>query len=128
MHFSAAHRLWVEGLSAEENHRIFGDCSRLHGHNYTLEVTFAGEPDPRTGMVIHLSELDKIVKDRVMNRLDHRNIDEDVDDFKGTLSTVEMLARYVWKNLEGAVPGARLHRVRIWEDPDSFADYLGEGR
>ena len=128
MEFSAAHRLWAEGLSAEENRRIFGDCSRLHGHNYTLEVTVAGEPDPKTGMVIHLSELDGIVKDRVMRRLDHRNIDEDVEDFKGTLSTVEMLARYVWKHLEGAVPGVRLHRVRIWEDPDSFADYLGEGR
>ena len=126
MDFSAAHRLWVEGLSAEENRRIFGDCSRLHGHNYTLEVTVAGEPDPKTGMVIHLSELDRIVKDRVMRRLDHRNIDEDVEDFKGKLSTVEVLTRYVWAHLEGAVPRARLHRVRIWEDPDSFADYFGE--
>jgi 6-pyruvoyltetrahydropterin/6-carboxytetrahydropterin synthase len=128
MDFSAGHRLWVEGLSAEENRRIYGECSRLHGHNYTLEATFAGEPDPRTGMVVNFSELDGIIRDRVLSRLDHRNIDQDVEDFKGTASTVEMLTRYVWKHLEGAVPNARLHRIRIWEDPESFADYYGEER
>jgi 6-pyruvoyltetrahydropterin/6-carboxytetrahydropterin synthase len=119
--------LWVGGLSEEENQKIFGDCSRLHGHNYTLEVTVAGEPDPKTGMVIHFSQIDDIVRDRVLRRLDHRHLDE-VEDFKGMASTVEMLTRYVWKHLDGAIPGVRLHRVRIWEDPGSFADYYGEGR
>jgi 6-pyruvoyltetrahydropterin/6-carboxytetrahydropterin synthase len=127
LYFSAAHRLRVEGLSEEENRRVFGECARLHGHNYVLEATFAGEPDPRTGMIIHLSDLDAIVRDRVIRELDHRNLDEDVAEFKTAASTVEMLARYVWKRLEGAVPGAGLHRVRIWEDPDSCADYYGEG-
>lgn len=126
LEFSSAHCLRVEGLPADENRRIFGDCSRLHGHNYTLEVTVAGEPDAKTGMVIHFSELDRIIKDHVLSRLDHRNID-DVEDFRGTASTVEMLTRYVWKHLDGAVPGARLHRVRLWEDQGSFADYYGEG-
>lgn len=126
--FSSAHRLRVDGLGAEENRRIFGDCSRLHGHNYTLEATFAGEPDPKTGMVVHFSKLDDIIRARVLSRLDHHNIDDDVEDFKGTPSTVEMLARYVWKHLDGAVPGARLHRVRIWEDPGSYVDYYGEGQ
>lgn len=128
LYFCAAHRLYVDGLSAEENHRIFGDCARLHGHNYVLEVTFAGKPDPKTGMVIHLSELDAIVKDRVIDRLDHRNLNEDVEEFKTTASTVEMIAKYVWGRLRGAVPGAKLHRVRIWEDHESFADYCGEER
>ena len=128
LYFCAAHRLYVDGLSAEENRRIFGDCSRLHGHNYVLEVTFAGEPDPKTGMVIHLSELDAIVKDRVIDRLDHRNLNEDVEEFKTTPSTVEMIAKYVWGRLRGAVPGAKLHLVRIWEDQESFADYCGEER
>jgi 6-pyruvoyltetrahydropterin/6-carboxytetrahydropterin synthase len=128
LYFCAAHRLRVDGLSPEENHRIFGECSRLHGHNYALEVTFAGEPDPGTGMVIHLSELDGIVKGRVIDRLDHRNLNEDVEEFKSVPSTVEMLAKYVWEHLRGAVPGAKLHRVRIWEDHESFADYYGEGR
>ena len=126
--FSAAHQLRVEGLSDEENRRIFGECSRLHGHNYVLEVTIAGEPDPRTGMVINLFELDAIVKDRVIARLDHRNLNEDVEEFKTTASTVEMIAKYVWERLRGAVPGARLHRVRVWEDQESFADYCGEER
>jgi len=126
--FSAAHQLRVEGLSDEENRRIFGECSRLHGHNYVLEVTIAGEPDPRTGMVINLFELDAIVKDRVIARLDHRNLNEDVEEFKTTASTVEMIAKYVWERLHGAVPEARLHRVRVWEDQESFADYCGEER
>ena len=128
LYFCAAHRLYVDGLSAEENRRIFGDCSRLHGHNYVLEVTFAGKPDPKTGMVIHLSELDAIVKDRVIDRLDHRDLNEDVEEFKTTPSTVEMIAKYVWGRLRGAVPGAKLHLVRIWEDQESFADYCGEER
>ena len=126
--FSAAHQLRVEGLSDEENRRIFGECSRLHGHNYVLEVTIAGEPDPRTGMVINLFELDAIVKDRVIARLDHRTLHEDVEEFKTTASTVEMIAKYVWERLHGAVPEARLHRVRVWEDQESFADYCGEER
>ncbi len=91
-------------------------------------VTYAGEPDPKTGMVVHFSELDAIVKDRVIARLDHRNLNEDVEEFKTTPSTVEMIAKYVWERLHGAVPGAALHRVRIWEDQESFADYRGEER
>ena len=126
LYFSAAHRLHADGMSEEENRRIFGECARLHGHNYVLDVTFSGEPDARTGMIIHLSDLDAIVRDRVIRELDHRNIDVDVVEFKNVASTVEMLARYVWKRLEGAVPGATLHRVRLWEDPESFADYYGE--
>jgi 6-pyruvoyltetrahydropterin/6-carboxytetrahydropterin synthase len=126
LYFSAAHRLRGKGMSEEENRRIFGECARLHGHNYVLEVTFAGEPDARTGMIIHLSELDAIVRERVIRELDHRNLDEDVPEFKSVASTAEMLARYAWGRLEDAVPGAALHRVRIWEDPESFADYYGE--
>lgn len=128
LYFSAAHRLRADGLSDEENSRVFGDCSRFHGHNYVLEVTVAGEPDPKTGMVIHFSELDAIVKDRVIASLDHRNLNQDVEEFKTTPSTVEVIAKYVWERLHGAVPGARLHRVRIWEDQESFADYCGEER
>jgi 6-pyruvoyltetrahydropterin/6-carboxytetrahydropterin synthase len=126
LYFCAAHRLHADGMTDEENRRVFGECARLHGHNYVLEVTFAGEPDSRTGMIIHLSDLDAIVRDRVIRELDHRNLDEDVAEFRTAASTVEMLTRYVWKRLEGAVPGAELHRVRIWEDPESFADYYGD--
>lgn len=126
LYFSAAHRLYAEGFSDEENRRVFGECSRFHGHNYVLEVTYAGEPDPKTGMVVNFSELDRIVKDRVISRLDHRNLNEDVEEFTTIPSTVEMIAKYVWERLRGAVPGAKLHRVRVWEDQESFTDYCGE--
>ncbi len=128
LYFSAAHRLGVEGFSDEENRRVFGECSRLHGHNYVLEVTVAGEPDPETGMVINFSDLDAIVRERVIAVLDHKNLNDDVERFKTTPSTVEMIAKYVWQRLHGAVPGATLQRVRIWEDQESFADYFGEER
>jgi len=128
LYFSAAHRLGVDGFSDEENRRIFGECSRLHGHNYVLEVTVAGTPDSETGMVINFSELDAIVKKRVIAVLDHKNLNDDVDEFKTTPSTVELIAKYVWERLDGAVGGARLHRVRVWEDQESFADYRGKER
>jgi len=123
--FSAGHRLWIEGLSEEENRRVFGECSHQHGHNYTLEVTLSGEPDPKTGMIVHFSDLDRIVRERVLSRLDHRSLDDEVPEIRGRPSTVETLARFIWEQLENCVPGARLHRVRLWEDPDSFADYYG---
>jgi len=126
LHFCAAHRLYDPSLSAEANRKCFGECTNLHGHNYTLELTFAGEPDEKTGMVVHLSELDRIAKERVVNALDHRYLNEDVDVFKDVVPTIEMLARFVWDRLDGAVAGARLHRVRLNEDNVCFADYYGE--
>ncbi len=126
MHFCAAHRLYDDSLSPEENRERFGECVNLHGHSYVLEVTFAGNPDEKTGMVVHLSELDAITKERVVRRLDHKYLNEDVDVFRDVVPTVEMLAKYVWERLEGAVPGARLHQVRIHEDNLFYADYYGK--
>jgi 6-pyruvoyltetrahydropterin/6-carboxytetrahydropterin synthase len=126
IHFCAAHRLYDASLSAEANRERFGECVNLHGHSYTLEVTFAGEPDKETGMVIHLSELDAIAKERAVNLLDHKNLNEDVDVFSDVVPTVEMLAKFIWERLEGAVPGARLHHIRVLEDNSVFADYYGE--
>lgn len=128
MRFCAAHRLYDESLSPEENTERFGECVNLHGHSYVLEVTFAGEPDEKTGMVIHLSRLDDIVRKRVISRLDHKYLNEDVDVFHDVVPTIEMLVRYVWDRLESALPGVTLHRVRIEEDEEFFADYYGEGR
>lgn len=128
VHFCAAHRLYDPAISPEENERRFGECVNLHGHSYTLEVTFGGEPDERTGMVIHLSDLDALIKNRVVNQLDHKHLNADVAIFKDVVPTVEMLARFVWDRLDGAVEGARLHHVRLLEDDSFFADYYGEGR
>lgn len=127
LHFCAAHRLYDPSLTDEENRDRFGECVNLHGHNYQLEVTFAGEPDPKTGMVMHLSQLDEVVKARVVSELDHKNLGEDVAVFKDVVPTLEMLAKYAWDRLaDGAVPGATLHRVRVSEDDRFFADYFGE--
>lgn len=125
-HFCAAHRLYDEALSQEANREQFGECVSLHGHNYVLEVTFAGTPDPRTGMVIHLSRLDELVKARVVNLLDHKYLNEDVTYFRSVPPTAEMIARFAWERLEGSVPDARLHRVRVYTDEWMFADYCGE--
>ena len=126
IHFCAAHRLYDEALSAEANRELFGECVSLHGHNYVLEVTFAGNPDPRAGMVIHLSRLDELVKDRVVNLLDHKYLNEDVTYFRAVAPTAEMIARFAWERLDGAVPDARLHRIRVYTDEWMFADYYGE--
>jgi len=126
VNFCAAHRLYDPSISREDNEERFGECTHLHGHNYTLEVTFAGDPDTRTGMVVHLTELDRIAKERVVDALDHRHLNEDVEVFKDVVPTIEMLAKYIWSRLDGAVPGAKLHRVRLNEDDRCFADYYGE--
>jgi 6-pyruvoyltetrahydropterin/6-carboxytetrahydropterin synthase len=128
LYFCAAHRLYDDSLSPEENKDRFGSCTNVHGHNYVLEVTVAGEVDAHTGMVIHLSDLDSIVRERVIDRLDHKNLNEDVEEFRVVPPTAEIIAKYVWDRLEGAVNGARLHRVRVHEDHVSYADYYGEGR
>ncbi|MFQ5511063.1 MAG: 6-carboxytetrahydropterin synthase [Candidatus Krumholzibacteriia bacterium] len=126
IHFCAAHRLYDQSLSPQENRERFGECVNLHGHSYVLEVTFAGEPDERTGMVVHLSKLDAIASERVVRHLDHKYLNEDVAVFKDVVPTVEMLAKYVWEQLDGAVPGARLYHVRLHEDDMFFADYDGD--
>lgn len=126
IYFCAAHRLHDPALSPEENRERFGECVNLHGHNYELEVTLAGDPDDRTGMVVHLSELDAIAKSRVVDHLDHKYLNEDVVMFKDVVPTLEMLAKYVWSRLADAVPGATLHRVRLIEDNRFYADYYGE--
>lgn len=127
--FSAAHFYWVEGWSAEENARVFGKCANRqgHGHNYTLEVTVAGEIDPVTGFVVDLKELKEILEREVISVYDHRHLNLEVEEFKTMLPTTENIAVAVWRRLVGKVPGARLHRVRVWEMADLFADFYGEG-
>ena len=126
MYFSAAHRLYDERLSPAENEKRFGSCANMHGHNFLLEVTYAGEPNEETGMLVHLSDLDASVKKRVITELDHKNLNEDVAVFKDVVPTTENVARYLWERLSDAIPGARLHRVRLHEDHSLFVDFYGE--
>jgi len=126
--FSAAHFYWVDEWSEEENVRAFGKCANRngHGHNYTLEVTVAGEIDPVSGFVVDLKALKEIMEREVVGVYDHRHLNLEVPEFKSTMPTTENIAIAVWKRLEGKIPGAKLHRVRVYEMPELFADYMGE--
>jgi 6-pyruvoyltetrahydropterin/6-carboxytetrahydropterin synthase len=130
--FSASHFYWNEAWSKEKNEQVFGRCSNRngHGHNYTLEVTVAGEPDPVTGYVIDLKWLKDTIEHEVLSSFDHRHLNLDVAEFAAgkLVPTTENIAIAAWKRLEPAVlagGGAQLRRVRVYETPDIFAEYRG---
>ncbi len=126
--FSAAHYYWVEAWTPEQNERVFGKCSNRngHGHNYVLEVTVAGEPDAVTGFVVDLKELKDVLEREVVSVYDHRHLNLEVPEFRTRQPTAENLAISIWKRLNDKIPLARLHRVRVYEREDLFADYFGE--
>ena len=126
--FSAAHFYWNDRLSPAENERIFGKCANRngHGHNYTLEVTVAGEIDPVTGFVVDLKLLKEILEHKVVGVYDHRHLNLEIPDFATAIPTTENIAVAVWRRLDGKIPHAKLHRVRVYETPDLFADFYGE--
>lgn len=122
--FSAGHRYWVDAWTAEENARVFGRLTVSHGHNYTLDVTVRGAIDERTGMVIDLAELKRLVGDAVVERFDHADLNADPV-FRGRVPTTENLAIAIWELLEPKLGPERLWQVRVWEDPTLFVDYRG---
>lgn len=131
--FSAAHFYWNPAWSEQENERIFGKCSNRqgHGHNYTLEVTVAGEIDPVSGFVVDLKQLKDIIEQEVISAYDHRHLNHEVPEFAAsnppTMPTAENIAIDIWRRLDGKIQNAKLHRVRVYEMPDLFADFYGEG-
>lgn len=126
--FSAAHYYYNEAWSQQENEKVFGKCANRngHGHNYTLEVTVAGEIDPVSGFVVDLKALKDVMELEVVQVYDHRHLNLEVPEFRSTIPTTENIAIAIWKRLEGKIVGARLQRVRVYEMPDLFADYCGE--
>ena len=137
--FSASHLYHNPEFSPEENRRVFGKCNNPHGHghNYVLEVTVAGEPDPRTGMVLDLKELKEILQREILDRMDHRFLNYEVPELAGKIPTTETIAMTIWNLLEPRInhPGqaghggqGRLHRVRLYETPDLYVDCLGNGQ
>ncbi len=122
--FSAAHRLHSSQLSAEQNLEVFGKCNNPHGHghNYVVEVTLAGSPDPVTGEVVSIPELHRVVKSRVIQPLDHKNLDVEIEFFRGVSSTVENIATFIYQRLEGQFGRARLDTVRVYETPKTWAE------
>jgi 6-pyruvoyltetrahydropterin/6-carboxytetrahydropterin synthase len=126
--FSASHFYWKENWTEEQNVNAFGKCANRngHGHNYTLEVTVAGEVDPVTGFVVDLKHMKDVMEREVVSVYDHRHLNYEVPEFRTMMPTTENMAIAIWKRLDGKIPGARLERVRVYEMADLFADYCGE--
>jgi 6-pyruvoyltetrahydropterin/6-carboxytetrahydropterin synthase len=126
--FSAAHRLHNPQLSDEENQRLYGLCNNPmgHGHNYTVEITVAGEPDPRDGMVIDLGVLGDLIDEVLIKKVDHKFLNYQVDFLQGVIPTAENLARRFWEVLHDKLPRGTLYEVRVHESEHNSAFYRGE--
>jgi 6-pyruvoyltetrahydropterin/6-carboxytetrahydropterin synthase len=122
--FSAAHRLHCPTISDEENRRTFGKCNNAngHGHNYQVDITIAGEPDPLTGVLLPAARLERTVRERVIDRLDHKHLNVDCDEFRNLNPSVENIARVIWSLLDRQFEPARLAHVRVWETPKTYAE------
>ncbi|MCZ6916651.1 MAG: 6-carboxytetrahydropterin synthase [Gemmatimonadetes bacterium] len=127
VHFSAAHRLHDPALSDEENLRVFGPCSNpnYHGHNYELDVSVTGEVDPATGYVADLGTIKRLVEERVISCLDHKNLNLDVPAFADLNPTAENIVIVIWQMLQGGLP-AKLEKLVLWETPQNYVEYRGE--
>jgi 6-pyruvoyltetrahydropterin/6-carboxytetrahydropterin synthase len=130
--FSASHYYWNDAWTTEKNGQVFGRCANRngHGHNYTLEVTIAGEPDPVTGFVLDLKWLKDVIEREVLAVYDHRHLNLETPEFKNEIPTTENIAIAAWQRLEPAIANggqkAKLSRVRVYETPEIFAEYRGE--
>lgn len=127
--FCAAHRMFRKELSDEENQKVFGKCSNpnWHGHNYTLWVTVKGEPSDEYGFVMNINVLKQIILENIINKIDHKNINLEVDFMKGKIATTESLAIAIWNELLPFVSktGANLHCVKIEETENNSIEYYG---
>jgi len=120
--FNAAHQLRDPGLSDEENQRLFGKCANLHGHNYVLEVVVAGQIDQVTGYVLDLKQLSEVMFRRVIQDVDHRNLNTDVPWLEGRIPTAENLALAFWERVRSELPNGSLRSVRLWETDKNWAE------
>jgi len=126
--FSAAHRLFNPKFTDEQNEAVFGPCSNpnWHGHNYIIEVVVAGEPDSDTGFVIDIHILKKIIRENVISKVDHKNLNLDTDFMKGILPSSENIAIAVWQQLEHRIPSGKLYSVKLYETENNYFEYKGE--
>lgn len=125
--FAAAHRLYRAELSDEENFKLFGKCSnpKWHGHNYTLEIVVAGQPDPLTGFVLDIKELKKIIHMFVIEKVDHKNINEETDFMKNIIPTSENICIGIWDQLADKIPNGKLYSVKLYETENNYFEYRG---
>ena len=127
-YFCASHRLFNPSFSDEKNWEVFGPCNNPHGHghNYVLDVTAQGNPNPETGMIINLIDMSALITKEIIDELDHKHLNLDVPWLKGVIPTVENLAVKIWERLEKAFPPGLLHSVRLYESEDNFVVYHGK--
>ncbi len=128
-HFNAAHRLYNESWSTEKNTEVFGKCANAnwHGHNYELHVTVKGTPHPDTGFIFNAKTLGELIKDVVVERVDHRNLNLDVDFMQGKFTSAENFAMAIWDELKPHIEknGATLHAVKLVETQRIYVEYFG---
>lgn len=127
-YFSASHRLFNPSFSDEKNDEVFDKCNNFygHGHNYVVEVTVAGIPDPHTGYVIDLKKLKDILDTEVIDKVDHKHLNHDVDFLQDVIPTAENLAIAFWQILEPKIPHGTLYSVKVFESDNNFVEYRGE--
>lgn len=125
--FCASHRLFNPNFSPEKNENTFGLCNNPngHGHNYVLEVTVKGEVDPDTGMVLDLKALKKLITHEIIDKVDHKNLNVDVQFMKGIIPTAENIAIKFWEILEPKIMNGTLHEVKLFESERNFVIYKG---
>lgn len=127
-HFNAAHKLFNPGWSREQNEEMFGKCANenWHGHNYELYVTVKGDMNPDTGFLYDVKKLSILIQEHVTEKLDHKNLNLDVDFMRGLLPSTEVLAVEIWKQLEPHLPaGVQLHCIKLQETPRIYVEYYG---
>jgi 6-pyruvoyltetrahydropterin/6-carboxytetrahydropterin synthase len=128
-HFNAAHRLYNPDWSEEQNDAVFGKCANAnwHGHNFELFVTIKGQPDPETGFIFDAKKLSAIVRARIVDKVDHQNLNLDVPFMQGKICSIENFVIAIWKELEPALPAqVALHCLKLIETPRIYVEYYGE--
>ncbi len=127
-HFSASHRLFNPTFSDEKNDAIFDKCNNIngHGHNYVLEVTVKGSPNPETGYVIDLKQLRDIIESEIIDKVDHKHLNYDVPFLQGIVPTAENLAIVFWSILINSIPTGTLYSIKLFESDNNFVEYFGE--
>jgi 6-pyruvoyltetrahydropterin/6-carboxytetrahydropterin synthase len=128
--FNAAHKLYNKAWTEAENEAVFGKCANAnwHGHNFELFVTVKGEVNPETAFVVNLKDLSKVIREQIIDRVDHRNLNVDVDFMQNIMPSTENLAMAIWRELEPAVVGmgAQLHCIKLVETENNYVEYFGE--
>ncbi len=128
-HFNAAHKLYNESWSEAQNLEVFGKCANAnwHGHNYELHVTIKGTPNPDTGFIFNAKTLSTLIKDVIVERVDHRNLNLDVDFMKGKFTSAENFAMSIWNELQPHIEnsGVQLHKIKLQETPNIYVEYFG---